>query len=394
MSSYVNFFDVAVHRIHKLREKHPLSPRKAALLLMLWSLEKAATGNITGDYQEIECEDNDDILHIAAYMRGGIGDNILSLAFLHALAEYAECPASFDIYTAVNESVMRSLCYEQQCVAHVHSIKMPLRKKYDLVADITRMAWFPQINSRRLRQLSEPLWTFARDANEFRRRNVAAFSDEGQRIGMDLADLAGVHRQSQMDMSGVLQLGKRGFFLKCEESTAAVCEKFGVSAPFITLHRESGDGSSSSFKLWPEENYRALIDELRRTHPEVTLLLLGSRKDNEMPGCLDLRGRTSFSELKALVKGASLHIGGEGLIPHLRHFLAGGPSVILFGPTSSRHYGYPENINIQGKECPEGCEWITQTWQSKCIKGYDCCRCMAGISVDTVIQEISGQKIA
>lgn len=147
-------------------------------------------------------------------------------------------------------------------------------------------------------------------------------------------------------------------------------------------------------KLWPEENYRALVEALRHRYAEVMLILLGSKRDCEMPGCLDLRGRTSFPELKALMKGASLHIGGEGLLPHLRHFLHGGPSVVLFGPTSSRHYGYPENINIQGKECPEGCEWITQTWQSKCTKGYDYCRCMAGISVDMVMQEISGQRMA
>ncbi len=392
MPSYVNFFDNAVHKIQKLRKSHPFSPRKAALLLTLWSLEKTVLGHVTGDYQEIKSEDHDGILHVAACVRGGIGDSILSLAFLHAFADYAGCPVFFDMYTAANESVIRSLCYGQQCISHIYSIKMPLQKKYDLVADITRMAWFPQMNSRKIRHMSEHLWTFIKNSNEFRQCNLVSFSNDGQRIGIDYADIKGVYRQSQMDMSGVLQLGQRKFFLQCEESIDAVRTRFGISGPFITLHRESGDAGSSSFKLWPEENYRVLMEELRRMYLGTLLVFLGSEKDCEMPGCLDLRGRTTFSELKALVKGASLHIGGEGLIPHLRHFLDGGPSVILFGPTSSSHYGYPENINIQGKECPAGCEWITQTWQSKCIRGYECCQSIARISVDTVLRKIFEYK--
>ena len=394
MPSSVNFFDGAVHTIQKLRKRRPFSPRKAALLLALWSLEKTVLGHVTGDCQEIDSEHDDHILHVAACVRGGIGDNILSLAFLHAFADYAECPVVFDIYTSVEDSAIRSLCYGQQRISHTHSIKMPLRKKYDLVADITRMVWFPQMNSRKIRHMSEQLWTFIKSCNEFRQGNLVSFSHEGQRIGIDYADIRGSRRPSQMDISDVLQLEKREFPLQCEEPEDVVCARFGISSPFITLHRESGDAGSSSMKLWPEENYRALVEALRHRYAEAMLIFLGSEKDCEMPGCLDLRGRTSFPELKALMKGASLHIGGEGLLPHLRHFLHGGPSVVLFGPTSSRHYGYPENINIQGKECPEGCEWITQTWQSKCTKGYDYCRCMAGISVDMVMQEISGQRMA
>ena len=394
MPSYVNFFDSAVHKLQKLRKREPFSPRKAALLLALWSLERSVLGHVTGDYQEVESEDDDGILHAAACVRGGIGDNILSLAFLHAFADYAGCPVLFDIYTTVEESVIRSLCHGQRGISHIHSIKVPFRKKYDLVADITRMVWFPQMNSQKIRHLSEQVWTFIKSSNAFRQGTLVSFYSEGQRIGIDYADIRGSRRPSQMDMSDVLQLEKREFLLQCEEPVEAVCARFGISGPFITLHRESGNAESSSLKLWPEENYRALTEALRNTCTEATLVFLGSEKDCEMPGCLDLRGRTSFPELKALVKGAALHVGGEGLIPHLRHFLHGGPSVVLFGPTSGRHYGYPENINIQGKECPEGCEWITQTWQSKCVKGYDYCRCMAGISVDMVMREISGQKMA
>lgn len=392
MPSYANFFNSAAHKINKLRMQHPLSPRKTAFLMMLWSLEKAALGHVTGDYHEIESKYTNRVLNGAIYIRGGVGDTILSINFLYNLAEYAEFPINFDTYTSIDEFTMRSLCYEQSYISNNYSIKYSLQKKYDFVADITHMAWFPQMNSRKIFQYSKRLFEFIKNSNEFRQRNLMAFSDEGQRIGMDYANVVGAHRQSQMDMSGALYLKKNEFCLRCEDAADAIRKKFGLFGPFITLHRESGNEGPSSFKLWPVEKYQALMGELRRLYPDASLVFLGANKDNDMSECLDLRSETSFSELKVLVKEATLHIGGEGIIPHLRHFLRGGPSVVLFGPTSSRRYGYPENINIHGKECPEGCEWITQTWQSKCIKGYDYCRCMAGISVDMVMQEISGHN--
>ena len=394
MSSYVNFFDSAMHKLYKLRKMYPQSPRKAAFLMILWTLEKFTIGNIIGDSWEENSEYHDDKLHVAARLRGGIGDNILSLSFLNALAKYSRCHISFDIYTTIKEDIVHSLCYKQPYISNIYSIKIPLRGKYDLVADITRMAWFPHMDSRRLQQQSEELFFFVRKANEFHQSNLTAFSDEGQRIGMDFADVVGAHRQSQMDMSGLLSLDKNNFCLECEESIESVCKKFGITGSFVTLNRESGNADSSSFKLWPLENYKLLAEKFHKLYSGVSLILLGSEREGTFPDCLDLRGCTSFAELKTLLKGASLHIGGEGLMPHLRHFLNGGASIVLFGPTSSLHYGYSENINIQGKLCPDGCEWITSTWQHECLRGYGRCQSMESISVDTVIQHVTGYNIA
>ena len=115
-------------------------------------------------------------------------------------------------------------------------------------------------------------------------------------------------------------------------------------------------------------------------------MLIGSRRETDIPGLLDLRGRTTFAEVKALLRGAALHIGGEGLVPHLRHFLGGGPSVVLFGPTSARHYGYPENVNLHGSLCPEGCERLTASWQQRCVLGHPVCRSLEEISVPDILQ--------
>ena len=47
---------------------------------------------------------------------------------------------------------------------------------------------------------------------------------------------------------------------------------------------------------------------------------------------------------------------------HARHFLGGGTSVVLFGPTDERFYGYPENVNLSRRFCPFACELIDDDW--------------------------------
>ena len=389
MPSSVNFFEKAGHKLAQLRRKKASSPREAALLFGLWALEKAVNPHLSGDYWPTAAKSDDAPLAMAAMVRGGIGDAVLSLAFLHGLAMYAGVPLSIDVYTSSSPDVVRSLCYGHSVFRRIASIKEKLCDDYDIITDITRMAWFPGVNKNRTARFSPHLLKFIEDCNRFRNENHVFFTDEGQRIGMDYADAVGAFRQCQMDGNNVLRLKECSFTVLCEEDEQRTREKFGLSEQYISLHRESGNEGKDSLKLWSEAKYHILTSYLKEHHPDMDIVFVGTEKFGDFPGTVDLRGKTSFPELKALLKGAALHIGCEGLMPHLRHFLRGGPSIVLFGPTSSRHYGYAENCNISGTLCPEGCEWISQDWQQTCLKGFYSCRCLDEISVSHVTKNIS-----
>ena len=389
MPTLVNFFEKAEHRLVQLRRENAASPRIAAFQLSLWALKNALGAHLAGDYMPTSLRNDDSPLSMATLVRGGIGDAVLSAAFLHGLASYAGSPVVIDVYTSSSPSVVRSLCHGHAVFRRVSSLKEAIRNDYDVIVDITRMAWFPGVNKRKTQRVAPHLFKFIEDCNTFRNEHLYLFTDEGQRIGMDYADTVGTFRQCQMDRKNVLHLKEHSFTILCEESVQHVKETFGLSERYISLHRESGNGGKDSLKLWSEANYHTLIKYIKEKYPDIDIVFLGSRKDGNFPNTIDLRGKTTFSELKALLKGAVLHIGCEGLMPHLRHFLHGGPSVILFGPTSLRHYGYPENSNICGTLCPDGCEWISHDWQQRCIKGFSSCRCMDEISIDTVMEKIS-----
>ena len=89
---------------------------------------------------------------------------------------------------------------------------------------------------------------------------------------------------------------------------------------------------------------------------------------------LNLIGKTSLPEVAELIRGAVLHIDNEGGLVHLARAM-GTVSCVVFGPTSSRYFGYAANINIDPTFCG-GCWWINETWMNHCPRGFATARCM------------------
>ena len=66
----------------------------------------------------------------------------------------------------------------------------------------------------------------------------------------------------------------------------------------------------------------------------------------------------------------------------------GGPSVVLFGPTDEKFFGYEENINITARTCPHPCEWLTKDWMKKCLRTNYQQPCMQDIKPKDVLSQI------
>lgn len=84
-----------------------------------------------------------------------------------------------------------------------------------------------------------------------------------------------------------------------------------------------------------------------------------------------------------------MHIDTEGGLVHLRHALGGGPSVVLFGPTSPQVYGYKENLNLRSDKCSVPCEWVVDDWLTRCPRRTDKHLCMCSLSPEYVAEQIN-----
>lgn len=108
-----------------------------------------------------------------------------------------------------------------------------------------------------------------------------------------------------------------------------------LNKPYVALIL----GSSWDSKDWPQEGYAALLNYLR----DYQVVLLGDKSKVEMgvalkskaagSNVLDLCGKTTLSELVAVIKDASVCVGPDSGPGHIAGAL-GTPHVTLFGPTS------------------------------------------------------------
>ena len=393
MPTLIPFFDKAGHQVAKLREAYPANPRLAAWRLALWAAGRALWGKISGEVCLTRPSHRDEVLHLAFLLRGGIGDVVLNLAWMDALVELSACPCSVDIYTNTPESCMKPLCFSCPYVGKIHTLKENMDvSSFDAVFDVMQNPQLKSYCGERLHRLSPPLLDYARSLLAFQSSHSAFYLDECQAMGLHYAEVMGNFRRGQADFNGALNLKDSAFTLLPRLSWEELARRFHLRPGYITLQREAG-ALSTSLKLWDAAKYTALLEALRRQRPSLPVVLLGREKNFPVPAGMedqvtDLRGRTDFDEFMALVRHARLHIGCEGVVPHMRHYLRGGPSLVLFGPSCARMLGYPENEALSGTECPNGCEGILPVWQKVCLKGYGFCRSLEEITVEQVMARV------
>ncbi len=198
------------------------------------------------------------------------------------------------------------------------------------------------------------------------------------------------NRIEQMDLANVIPIRRTDFLeIPIFENDKQTLEIFGVfGKKFITINRDSGSGSFQGTKLWPSDYYIKLLTHIKDTYPELVIIAVGSNIEDCIKSFVDVdaTGRTSMDQMEILLSNAIIHIGTEGGLVHLNHFL-GGVSMVFFGSTSPDVFGYPENINLSSNACYEHCECLTENWALQCPKGDINPPCMHTILPEKAIME-------
>lgn len=168
-------------------------------------------------------------------------------------------------------------------------------------------------------------------------------------------------------------------------------KKFNLdNVKYITLNCCSDfNYSKHNIKIWGMENYLQLVKLLKDRLPSYKIVQIGVGPDDRIIPNVDINllNQTNFKDLKCLLKYNEIHIDCEGGLVHLSHAL-GKKSVVIFGPTSSTEYGYPDNINIQGESCCSyGCVHVFENWHSKCVCDEKL-HCMKNITPSLVCSKI------
>ncbi len=310
---------------------------------------------------------------------GGLGDVIIDcilvkkvkelvgnrayIVFGSKYPEYIECLSLVDVAYLIGSEEEKAF-YEKDITLFLsmHNVAIVLTMDEPVVQNISEQLYEYCLDCKKLFQSR-----FSGMANNYRFTQYAL--------------LLGRNRIEQLDMHGILGISRSDDLqFRIPNAGMEYIKNIGLrDREFITINRDIGNACCNSPKLWPIENYIELTCMIKKQYPKLKIVMVGSNSFDEMVPFvdLDLTGKTTCEELLALMKMALIHIGGEGGLVHLRHFL-GGRSLVFFGPTNPQVFGYEENENLCNNHCSTFCEWVTDDWYVSCIK-KDVAECMRNI---------------
>ncbi len=147
----------------------------------------------------------------------------------------------------------------------------------------------------------------------------------------------------------------------------------------------TGSGSLGRLKAWP---HWAPLANLCRT-AGIPLAQIGGGNDTRVQGSESLLG-LSLAETANILENSIGLVAVEGGMAHLAAAV-GLPSVVLFGPTSPKLFGYPDNTNLSGSKC-RPCFWTTPGWGlQQCSRGE--ATCINHVSASHVMKAIENLRV-
>jgi hypothetical protein len=393
-----NYYDDLQNRLTNLRSRFPAHPRKTAIRLIWWNLKSLFHKHKkSAPPPELELQENR--LNIAFEIGGGLGDYVIFANYLFFFRKRFSRPdIRIDVYFDSGFGYSETLFSPGGPADRLY----PYEKfrgdmtVYDVFFHLSR---YPNVlwwNPGRVVEYAPELLDYIFLCRKFALLHPQFFShgpvNDGESASLSTSE--GKKRITQPDIFNFLGITEEySYSIPFSQDENIYLAELGLNGGrFLTLHRGSDvNTGGDSVKLWPLAHYNRLIGMIRKRYSELALVQLGISRDRcpAMEGIsVDLVGKTSMEQVKILLKNSAVHIDCESGFVHLRHALYGGPSVVLFGPTSERFFGYSENLNIRGGGCPEPCEWKTADWQIRCVNGFEKPPCMLSIDPNRVIDEL------
>lgn len=336
-----------------------------------------------------------DKVRICFEVSGGFGDYLIFANYLYYFRNrFCSDYDIIDIYFPMGIGGASHIFYEECHVNLIQKNCCVCKKDYELYIRLSR---FPQVIrycEAVIKKIHPELMEYIAmcKAFEVKHREFFLFSPYLDGKTADYCIGRKQIRLQQPDIYGMLGITQEYRFpLKIELDEVQFLKKWDLKPDtYITIHRGCDVRYSDSTKLWGKENYNVLARRIKKKYPAVKIVQCGVNSEcfpEVADADLNLVGKTTLEEVKVLLKNSLLHIDNEGGLVHLRHAICGKTSIVLFGPTSDRFYGYGENVNIRSRCCTLPCEWRKSDWSYNCYKGNKP-ECMELIDVENITIEV------
>ncbi len=376
-----DYFHQLESKIRKYSAKYSSHPRTAAARLALWNLKCSLARHITmPSPTTAPLALRDDVLRIAIAEGGGIGDACFQTTYIKEIRKMFSRPVVIDFYCRAYHA-FDGFPFIDDCMPYPQDLP---QSDYDVFIVSRRFYIVLKIDVDKTKRFSKRFYDFCMDCRHL--TSEILNSEYNDNLYNQYCILLGKNRLEQADPHEMIPVTRNTAHYMAWRPDAVKClDNFGlVPGEYITLNRGAGTPQPGRHpKLWPLENYNALVRRLKAAYPQYKIIQIGTADaSNEISGTdMNLSGKTDIEQVKVLLKYSALHIDGEGGLVHIRKFL-NGKSLVFFGPTRVDVFGYSDNINLCAGMCAGGCEWVTPHWYKGCMRGFDVAPCMRTITPD------------
>lgn len=329
-------------------------------------------------------------IHVAVAATGGIGDLLVIARFMRDL-QHQVGALRFDVFSAHPETAAWVFGQIEGFGRSFNDLLFePLRGAFDAALRIDQFvvvlddrARWPAL--RRVPAMMDIITTLLqhRPAIETLVRQHPSMDNVLGRTAVS----GGHTRRTYLHHLAGLPYGGDRFALAA--SPAALARAGLQPGGYVTVHNGFDTGfiitRHRATKCYP--HFDAVIAQLRQARPDLHFVQLGASTSEPLAQCdVNLIGQTTLAEVAGLLAHAVLHLDNESGLVHMASVL-GTTAAVVFGPTPSDYFHYPDNIAIDPPVCG-GCWWMTPTWMDTCAKGYGEARCMTEQKPEAVVAAV------
>lgn len=358
-----------------------LMAKASTVATHLWSFRRyLMPWRLIAEARRLDAIRSDGRLAMAITVSGGLGDLVVIARWMRDLAGRVE-PFSFDVF-APSPSLAGWVFSAVPGFgrAYPDTLDDLAGRGYDLRLRVnqTVVVQYESVRWARLRKAPRMVAVVAKMNAARHRGGLEPYILNHPRLDNGLARKAVYAGRNRNDfLHSLTGLGYGGDLLSLA-ADETVLERLGLAGrAFVTVH----NGFDTNFvitgqratKCYP--HFAAVVAGLKAARPDLVLVQLGTTTSEPIPGVdLDLIGQTTLAEVAGLLRATALHLDNEGGLVHLAACY-GRRSLVVFGPTPSSYFGYPQNINVDPVRCG-GCWWIDELWMDRCPRGMAQPECM------------------